>query len=105
MLFQVNTQIVLKSAFLAILAISSGKLVRKHSCAAKALRVFRCTIAAICVLALVLLLLSFVLLATIAVIMGSGLSGIIGASLSCGARLRRDLDAIPEWPRLVFCDD
>jgi hypothetical protein len=95
MLFQVNTQIVLKTTLLAIFALFGGKLVCEHSSAAKALRVFRCTITAIGVLTLLLLFL--VLLATITVITGSGLGGIVGTSLICGARLWCDFDAVPEW--------
>lgn len=94
MVFQINTQIVLKSAFVAVLTLSSGKLVGKHSRAAKALRIFRCTITAIGILAL--LLLPLVLLSTITVITRSCLGSIVRASLICGARLRCDLDPISE---------
>lgn len=95
MFFQINTQIVLKSAFLAILALSSGKFVGEHSRAAQALRIFRCTVGAIGVLAL-LLLLSLVLLATITIIMGSALGGIVRVSFIGRARLRCDMNAIPD---------
>lgn len=95
MVFQINTQIVLKSAFLAILALSGGKFVGEHSRAAETLRIFRCTVSAIGVLAL-LLLLSLVLLATVTIIVGSALGGIISVSFIGRARLGCDMNAIPD---------